>query len=146
MRDDARRRELAAYPWSHEVATRFGDMDFNAHLNNVAVAQLYEEGRVRFNQHLRAAYPIGRPRFLVARVEIDYLGEAGYPAPVTLAAASLDLGRTSWRIGLGLFQAGVCLGLCDTVMVHRGPSDSGAGPAPIPQALRSALGESSLRR
>ena len=141
MRDDARRRTLAAYPWSVEVATRFGDMDFNAHLNNVAVAQLYEEGRVRFNQHLREAFPIGRPRFLVARVEIDYLGEARYPAPVTLAAASLDVGRTSWRIGLGLFQAGVCLGLCDTVMVHRGD----AGPVAVPDALRSALGESLLR-
>ena len=141
MRHDARRHDMAAYPWSTEVATRFGDMDFNGHLNNVAIAQLYEEGRVRFNQWLRGAYPIGRPRFLVARVEIDYLGEARYPAPVTLGTASLAVGRTSWRIGLGLFQGGTCLGLCDTVMVHRGE----AGPAPVPEALRIALGEVSLR-
>lgn len=144
MRDDPRRRDPAAYPWSVEVATRFGDLDFNGHLNNVAIAQLYEEGRVRFNRHLRDAFAIGRPRFLVARVEIDYLGEAHYPAPVTLAAASLAVGRTSWRIGLGLFQGGVCAGLCDTIMVHRGPGDAGAGPAPIPDALRSALGETAF--
>ena len=141
MRDDARRRDPAAYPWSVEVPTRFGDMDFNGHLNNVAIANLYEEGRVRFNQHLRSAFALGRPRFLVARVEIDYLGEARYPAPATLVAASLDVGRTSWRIGLGLFQNGTCHGLCDTVMVHRGD----AGPAPLPDALRAALGEFTLR-
>lgn len=140
MRDVPARRTLTAYPWSHEIATRFGDMDFNAHLNNVAVAQLYEEGRVRFNRQLRDAFPVGRPRFLVARVEIDYLGEARYPAPVTMAAAAVDIGRSSWRIGLGLFQGGACLGLCDTVMVHRGD----AGPAPLPEPLRAALGEFAL--
>lgn len=140
MRGDPRRRDRAAYPWAIEVATRFGDLDFNAHLNNVAIAQLYEEGRVRFNHHLREAYALGRPRFLVARVEIDYLGEARYPAPVTLAAASLAVGRTSWRIGLGLFQDGLCVGTCDTVMVHRGDT----GPAAIPTALRTALGETAF--
>jgi len=141
MRDQPARRTLAAYPWSVEIQTRFGDMDFNAHLNNVAVAQLYEEGRVRFNHWLRQKSGVGRPRFLVARVEIDYLGEARYPAPVVLTAAALDAGRTSWRIGLSLFQGDACLGLCDTVMVHRGE----AGPAPIPDPLRAALGEAALR-
>ena len=141
MKDDLRRRDAAAYAWSLDVATRFGDMDFNGHLNNVAIAQLYEEGRVRFNQQLRDRFPIGRPRFLVARVEIDYLGEARYPAPVTLTAAALTVGRTSWRIALGLFQAGTCLGLCDTVMVHRGEG----GPAALPDALRAALGEVAFR-
>ncbi len=136
MRGDPRRRDAAAYPWTTEIGTRFGDMDLNAHLNNVAVAQLYEEGRVRFNWHLRSAHDLGRPRFLVARVEIDYLGEARYPAPVTVTAAVSDTGRSSWRIALGLFQAQACVGLCDTVMVFRGE----AGPAPLPDNLRAALG------
>ncbi len=141
MTADPLRRDLAAYPWSTEVATRFADLDLNAHLNNVAIANLYEEGRVRFNYHLRRANAVGRPRFLVARIEIDYLAEAHYPAVATLAAAVVATGRTSWRIGLGLFQDGACRGLCDTVMVHRGD----AGPAPLPEPLRAALGEYGLR-
>ena len=60
---------------------------------------------------------------------------------MVLTAAALDAGRTSWRIGLSLFQGDACLGLCDTVMVHRGE----AGPAPIPYPLRAALGEAALR-
>ena len=145
MRGDARRRNLAAYPWSIEIATRFGDMDFNEHLNNVAVAQLCEEGRVRFNFHLRATYPIGRPRFLVARVEIDYLGEGKYRVPTAMGVAVTATGTSSWRVAMGLFQAGACIGLCDTVMVHRGDSEVGAGPAPIPDVLRAALGDFALR-
>ncbi len=140
-RHDPRRTDAASYPWSYEAATRFGDLDFNFHLNNVAVAQLYEEGRVRFNTDLRDRYAIGRPRYLVARVAIDYLGEGAYPAPVTVALATLRLGTTSWTAGLALFQDGACIGLGESVMVFRGES----GPAPLPDALRVALGDFALR-
>lgn len=141
MRHDSRRIDPAAYPWSTSIATRFGDLDFNFHLNNVAVAQLYEEGRVRFNTDLRARHPIGAPRYLVARVAIDYLGEGRYPAPVTVALAALRLGTTSWTAGLALFQDGACIGLGESVMVFRGDT----GPAALPEPLRAALGEFALR-
>lgn len=137
MRNDPRRRDPAAYPWSTELQTRFADMDVNRHLNNVAVAQLYEETRVRFNWGLRAAHADLKPRYLVGRVEIDYLGEGLYPVPVTATYGVASIGNSSFRVAMGLFQRGTCIGLCDTVMVHRGET----GPAPIPGALRAVLGE-----
>ena len=138
MRTDPRRRLVASYPWTVALDTRFGDMDVNRHLNNVAVSRLYEEARVRFNWDLRAAHPeLGGPRYLVARVEIDYLGEGLYPQPVEIGYAVASLGGSSYRAALGLFQSGTCIGLCDTVMVHRGPD----GAAPLPDALRPVLGE-----
>lgn len=137
-RDDPRRRYLSAYAWSAAIETRFSDMDLNFHLNNVAVANLYEEGRVRFNWQLRERYAaVGRPRFVVARIEIDYLDEGKYRAPTTVAASVVSTGTSSWRLAMGLFQNGGCIGLCDSVMVHRGE----AGPAPLPEALRSVLGD-----
>jgi acyl-CoA thioester hydrolase len=42
---------------------------------------------------------------------------------------------------MALFQRGQCIGLCDTVMVHRGEN----GPAPLPDALRTVLGEWALK-
>jgi len=144
-RHDPRRLDAAAYPWTVGLETRFGDMDVNFHLNNVAVAGLYEEARVRFNWHLRETFAIGRPRFLVARVEIDYLGEGKYRVPTAMGVAVTATGTSSWRVAMGLFQAGACIGLCDTVMVHRGDSEVGAGPAPIPDVLRAALGDFALR-
>lgn len=142
MRDDPRRHQAANYPWTVTLETRFTDMDVNRHLNNVAVQRLYEEARVRFNWALRAAHPeLGRVRYLVARVATDYLAEGHYPAPVELGYGVGSIGRTSYVAVLGMFQGGKCIGLCDTVMVHRGE----AGPSPLPEPLRAVLGEWVLR-
>ena len=43
LKDDAWRRDIAAYPVRFTLPTRYGDMDANAHLNNVAIARLIEE-------------------------------------------------------------------------------------------------------
>ena len=142
MRDDPARRLPASYPWSVVLDTRFTDMDINRHLNNVAVARLYEEGRVRFNRGLWSAFDdVERPHYLIGHVAIDYLGEGSYPAPVTVAYGVASIGTKSYRTAMGLFQDERCIGLCDTVMVLRGPD----GPAPIPDRLRAILGEWRLR-
>ena len=141
MRHDPRRRDLATYKWTIELPTRFGDMDPNRHLNNVAVTRLYEEARVRFNWGVRADHSLPRARFLVGHVAVDYLGEGSYPDPVVVGYGIASFGTTSFRAAMGMFQRGVCIGLCDTVMVHRGPIESGGGPAPLPDDLRAALGE-----
>ena len=141
MRDDPARRRLATYPWTVEIATRFDDMDVNRHLNNVTIARLYEEARVRFNWALRALHPDLRPRYVVGHVAVDYLGEGRYPAPATIGYGIASIGTSSFRAALAMFQDGECLGLCDTVMVHRADD----GVAPLPEPLRAVLGEWRLR-
>jgi len=136
MRADPRRRDLTRYPWQVTLETRFADMDFNHHLNNVAVARLYEEARVRFGSGLWRAHPeIERPFYFVGHVAIDYLGEGHYPAPVTIGYGIGSIGTKSYRVAMGMFQSGACIGLSDAVMVFRG-SD---GPAAIPGDLRAIL-------
>ncbi len=138
MKNDPHRRTAAAYPWNLTLPTRFGDMDPNRHLNNVAVSRLFEEGRVRFHMHLREAHPeIGHPHFLVAHVAIDFLAEGHYPADVELRLAILGIGSSSYRIGKALFQNGTPFALADSVLVHRAPG--GAGSAPLPPPLSAAL-------
>ena len=136
LSDDPRRLVPDAYPHQLRYQTRFGDMDFNRHLNNVAVAQVYEEGRVRFSSDWRRAHPdIRGVRFLVAHVGIDYLAEALYPDELLVGTAILQLGRSSYRFGQGLFQTGRCVGLADSVLVYRDDN----GPAPLPDAVRAVL-------
>jgi acyl-CoA thioester hydrolase len=140
MKGDPRRRDLAAYPWSATLETRFADMDVNRHLNNVAIARFFEETRIRFNWDLIAraratALPMARPRYLVAHVAIDYLGEGSYPEPLTMTYAVGDIGRSSFRSLMGMFQKSACIALCDSVLVHRGE----AGPSPLPDELRLRL-------
>jgi acyl-CoA thioester hydrolase len=136
MRGDPRRRALAAYPFNIDMVPRFGDMDANRHLNNVAIARFYEEARVRFHWHVRDTHPAaGRFRVLVAHVAIDYMGEGHWPDPLKVGVGIVELGGSSYRLGLGLFQADDCLGLCDSVLVHRGEH----GTQPLPFELRAAL-------
>ena len=141
MRHDHDRRTLANYPFTQTLETRFGDMDPNRHLNNTAIARLYEEARVRFHMGLRRDHDVGHPRFLVARIEIDYLGEGHYPAPAEIGLGVLAIGGASYRLGMAMFQDGGCIGLADSVMVHRGET----GSAPIPGALRAALETARVR-
>jgi acyl-CoA thioester hydrolase len=136
MKQDPRRLVLASYPWVQAMETRFADMDVNRHLNNVAFSRFFEEARIRFNWSLFAADDGSvRPRYLVAHVAIDYLGEGSYPAPVTLGYAIGSIGRTSFRSQKAMFQNDRCIALCDTVLVHRGDD----GPAPLPDDLRTRL-------
>ncbi|MBU6165311.1 MAG: acyl-CoA thioesterase [Alphaproteobacteria bacterium] len=144
MKADPRRRAPDAYPASLTLETRFGDMDVNGHLNNVAFARLFEETRVRFNRSGPAAPTAGERRssFVVAHVAIDYLAEGNYPAPVTIGYAIARIGSSSFTVAMAAFQDGNCIALCDSVLVHRDPA---SGPAPIPPPLRERLEGLALR-
>lgn len=136
MRDDPRRLQLDAYAWQLELPTRYGDMDANGHLNNVAIAQLFEETRVQFNWASARLFTGSRPRFLAAHVAIDYLAEGEYPAPATMALAVNHIGSSSFRMAKAAFQHGRAIALCDSVLVFRSPE---GGPAAIPDILRERL-------
>ncbi len=136
MKDDPRRLLAANYPWSIELQTRFADMDVNRHLNNVAITRFFEETRIRFNWGLFAGDTGDvRPRYLVAHVAVDFLGEGSYPQPLLMTYAIGAIGRSSFRCLMGMFQSGHCIALSDTVLVHRGT----AGAAPLPDDLRARL-------
>lgn len=142
MRHDPARRALGTYPFTLSLDTRFGDMDPNRHLNNTAISRLYEEARVRFHMMIRSTHSeIGHPRFLVGRIEIDYLAEGHYPAPVTTGLGVINVGTRSYRVGVGLFQNDTCIGLSEAVIVHR--AETGTGP--IPDLLRGVLERYVLR-
>ena len=132
----------AAYPWHFELQTRFGDLDIRAHLNNVSIARLFEETRVRHNHHLKALISGFNPfGFVMARLTIDYLAEGQYPAAVTIGQAITHIGTTSLVAGAAMFQGDKCLAVCESVLVHR----TDAGSTPLPQSLRERLAEMTLR-
>jgi acyl-CoA thioester hydrolase len=127
----------ASYPFSFVTQTRFGDMDFLGHLNNVAYAALFENGRVRFNRALdeRTKRAKGE-RWLVAAVEINYLREGHFPDDVDMAAGIGKIGTSSWVIEQAAFQAGHCIATCDTVIVYQGADGQSK---PISAAYRAEL-------
>jgi acyl-CoA thioester hydrolase len=136
MRADPARLDPSAYRWVRTLPTRYGDMDANGHLNNVAIARLFEELRVQFNWESAALFSGARPRFLAAHVAIDYLAEGHYPGDIAGLLAVSHIGTSSFRMAKAAFQNGRAIALCDSVLVHRGAD---GGPAPLPALLRERL-------
>ncbi len=131
------RLDAARYPFATSVETRFQDLDPLGHINNVAMAALFENGRVRFNRErlIERSQRTAGERWLIARVEVNYLAEAHFPDPIIVASAVGRIGTSSWDIISAAFQGGACVGLCDSTLVFTGPD----GPRPIGDDLRAAL-------
>ncbi len=132
------RLRLDSYPVVDEIAARYGDMDANAHLNNLALESMHENARATMNRQLfPEAYRAGehRLRLVTSQNAVHFLAEAHWPAVIQTGAGVGRIGRTSFIASTGLFLNGSCIGICDTVLVLLGED----GPTPIPDAFRAAL-------
>lgn len=145
MKPDPVRRDPTIYPFTIEITTRFGDMDVNHHINNVAFARYFEEARVKFNHNgilLGGGHrlPDVMPyRTIVAAVSIAYLVEGAYEPPVQVGVGISRIGRSSFDMGAACFQDGRCLAVSDAVIALKG-SDGEA----MPDSLRERLASRAL--
>ena len=138
MKPNPKRFDLAIYPHQLEITARFADVDPQWHLNNVRIAEYYQEGRVSFNHALRLESQIERERgsrTLVARQSMDYLAEVEYPGLITIGVGVARVGGASFSLAMGMFQKGRCVGVSDAVLVHANKE----GPARLPERLREVL-------
>lgn len=144
-RPELYRLDPAVYPVAHDVPPRFGDMDPLWHLNNAALAKIYEEGRVRFTHDMgvRKALLKRVDHFVIAEVAIHYLAEGRYPDMLNVGSGILHVGGKSFTIAQGLFQNGRCIGVAETVLVY--VDGATRTPQPLPEAARAILQDHLLR-
>lgn len=134
--------DRTSYPFSTVTETRFQDLDPLGHINNVAMAALFENGRVRFNRNLGLERREPGDRWLIASVAIDYVAEAHFPDPVEVLSGIGRIGTSSWDIYSAAFQGGVCVATCITTLVVT----SKTGAKPISDPLRQRYGELMVKR
>ncbi|MBB4857842.1 acyl-CoA thioester hydrolase [Novosphingobium chloroacetimidivorans] len=132
----------ARYPFTCRIEPRFGDLDVNLHINNVAMASMLEESHVRLHRAsgYRQALPAGVTT-MVASVTIEYLGEGAYPDPVDFHLAVSHVGRTSHEVVKLVMQNGRVIAFSRTVMVTVGPD----GPVAIPPSFTKQVDRWMLR-
>ncbi len=135
-RPEPSRLDPAAYPWSDTIQTRFADLDVLGHINNVAMAGLFEAGRARF---LRATgmFEVREHRVMLVNVEINYLAEGNFPDDVVIGTGVARIGNRSWVLHSACFQNGRCIATCDGTAAIEGPA--------IPDALRVLLEQYRMR-
>lgn len=127
----------ARYPAHLELTTRFQDLDWNLHLNNVAIAALFEDARARYHWTMLGVREMmgADDRTMNASVTVDYITEMHYPAPVVAHVGVLSVGRTSWTL-CGILEQEERIGafMRATVVFTRNGT-----PSPLPDQLREAL-------
>lgn len=88
----------ARYPFRCDIPTRFGDLDVNMHVNNVALAGVLEDARVRFHKVSGYHAAIAQMTSMVVSLGIEYLGQGFYPQPLEVHVAASSIGRTSYSL------------------------------------------------
>ena len=140
-RPEAELLDPARYPFAHTSTTRFADVDPNQHLNNVALAAMMEDARVRFNLSMGSAIKIGERRAMVASVAMDYLSQGHFPDPVTVHCAVERIGNSSWTVIQLLAQNGRPVAFARSALV----AIADDRPTPIAEDYRAVLAEWTLK-
>ncbi len=128
---------------------RWGDMDVNSHINNVAIARLLEESRVRAMPRLITGGPsapqaddaaVTGTGLVVVRQEVEFLAPIPYGEGDVVATVWLSrVGRTSFDFGSLLAGAsGQRFVRAETTLVC---VDSTGAPAAMPEVLVEAMRE-----
>jgi acyl-CoA thioester hydrolase len=138
VRFDPALLRLSSYPHVRRLSLIYADLDVAGHVNNVAYARFFEEGRMFFWNRVNADLVEAPPEAgRLAHVEIDYLAEMNYPADISVGIGILDVGRTSFRLGEAVFRGEECTAIATAVDVV---VDRETGrPVPISDSHRAML-------
>ncbi len=123
--------------WTRDTV-RYSDLDPNGHVNNGAINQFFEDGRVNFRQvRLSNADGDKLTGFAVVRFAVNYRAPAHYPGEVEIGTVVTRVGGSSYGLGQGLFQDGKCVATAEVTTVHFDPASSKSRP--LPDDIRAAL-------
>ncbi len=123
--------------WSTEKV-RFGDLDRQNHVNNLAVCSYIECGRVEFREREFPEFARDQSiSWLVVNFEIAFKAVIGYPGTVDIGTGVLKIGNSSYVLGHGAFSGDLCIATAKTITVF-GDRATEKG-RPIPDALRAHL-------
>ncbi|MEL6686204.1 MAG: thioesterase family protein [Pseudomonadota bacterium] len=117
------------------VRPRFQDLDPLNHINNVAMAALFEDARVRFNHPMSAHFQTDTVRTMVVGQTLNYVGECHLHPEVDFYLGVGSMGNSSWVIQTCAWQGNkpVLLAMATLVSTRDGKA------CPIPEALKAML-------
>lgn len=123
--------------WTRDIV-RYADLDPNGHVNNGAVNQYFEDGRVHFRKD-RMPFLGDRlfTGFAVGRFAAIYRAALTWPATVETGTVVMRIGNASFELGQGIFNDGLCIATAEVGQVHFDPATGRSQP--LPAEIRAAL-------
>jgi len=111
-------RRLEEYPKQTTDKVRYADTDRQGHVNNIQFAAFLETGRVELLYNPDAPLAGDSAEFVIARLEIDFLGEIQWPGSVNIGTGVKRIGSSSIGIEQAIFQEDRCVARAEAVVVH----------------------------
>ena len=122
--------DRSGFTFWHEDVLRFGDLDRQNHVNNVAFASFCEGGRVRFFDTIVRPLIGWDDLFALVKITIEYRHEVHFPGSVEVGTRLTGLGRSSVTFGQGLFNEARCVATAEAVVVLMDATTRKAKPFP----------------
>lgn len=132
------RPRLEDYPLHTTEKLRFADTDCNGHISNAVFAVCCQNARMELlHDPSRIPLPFNA-QFVIARLEIDFLGEMRWPGSVVIGTRCDHVGRSSLLMTQALFVDGRCAANARStvVLMDRATRRSAHLPAETALALR----------
>lgn len=118
---------------SSTIGVRFCDTDMIGHINNCAIAEYAEYGRVNFFRALE----LPASSLILVNLNLDFVAQMHLDDDVHIETWVQKIGNTSITLAQELFANGKVAGRTKSVVLT---FDYEANrPAPVPQELRDAL-------
>ena len=136
-------KDFSMFPVIVRENMRFRDIDGNGHVNNAVYATYLELTRGRTRRIRLASRPAGTTS-VVGRQLINYLRELKYPGVLDIGSAVVNISRSTWTWGNGVFKDGVCYATGEVTMIMIDKTTQRA--AEIPQEFRDSLETLRLRK
>ncbi len=115
---DATAAQAASYRYWIKEHVRFADLDMQGHVNNVAFTVYAESGRAAFLRELGLWVPQAERYSVIVKLEVNYRRELMYPCDIRVGVGVTQIGRSSFTLGVGLFDGEHCAATIDTVHVR----------------------------
>ena len=129
------RPRLEDYPLYTTEKLRFADTDCNGHISNAVFAVCCQNARMELlHDPQRVPVPVNA-QFVIARLEIDFLGEMHWPGEVMIGSRCDHVGRSSLLMTQALFVDGRCAANARSTVVLMDRATRRAAPLPPETAL-----------
>jgi acyl-CoA thioester hydrolase len=116
---------------------RFADTDRNGHITSSVFAICCQSGRLALLSDPARGLEPPSSQFVLASLQLDYLGELQWPGTVNIGTRVERVGRSSVTLTQALFQAGRCAAIARSTAVLMDATTRCSRP--IPQASVNIL-------
>ncbi|MDX1695912.1 MAG: thioesterase family protein [Ketobacteraceae bacterium] len=123
--------------FSLEITPRFCDTDAMGHINNTVFPVWFLEGRESILKIFNPNLSTDEVSLVLAKIEIEYLGEVFFGKPVEVKTYVLRIGTSSVLVGQEVWQEGGLRATATATMVNFDKKTRKS--LPIPADIKEAL-------